>query len=691
MKDKLKLDFKKEEPSPYIIDLREKEKKEFNLLPFTEIFKKILIFFSFGVVIFVQIFFVWFTYLEIEKIKKEILSEDFLLENFFDGLIALKNLDFSSAKEKLILAEEKFFEKIKKINQANLIVKIFIRFHPKAKTSLALINGFYDSARLGNFLIKTIEELPLLFKNEEIVETEKILPAEILSINFLTKIDFLQKRTKHFFSLIEKIEKNLSKVSTIYLPLNFRSSFELIKKQLPVLKKKIDDFDLILENLEKIVGKNSFKRYLILFQNNNEIRATGGFLGTYALIDFLNGKIRNFEMPAGGTYDLAGQLTVKVAPPKPFLIAYPKWQFHDANWFPDWPTSAKKLIWFYEKSGGPTVDGVIAINAELIPEILKVIGEIQMSEYGKVLNQENFILEIQKTIEKERKEEKKPKQILVDLTPILIRKILALEPNNFFEIIKIIFRGLEEKKILFYFSDQSIQKFFQEKNLTGEIKESPFDYLMVVVSNVNGTKTEGKISQKIFYQAEVDKDGSIISTLTVKRKHQGEKNEPFFGRNDLSWLRLYLPKGAIFLGVKGQTKKDFPKPKDNFLLDEDLKKIENEILIDKFSQTRITEEFNKTCLGNFLEVAPGEEKEISFKYFLPFKLDLNKEIISYSLLIQKQPGRESEFEGEIILPTEKNIIWLYPKDEIKKEGKVIKISSIINRDKIFAFILGPTN
>ncbi|MFN3301583.1 MAG: DUF4012 domain-containing protein [Patescibacteria group bacterium] len=689
MRDKkLKIDQPKgKRSSPYIIDLRPKEKKEINLLPLTKIFKKILIFFGLSVIVFTQFVFVYNIYLQINYFKKGLLLErDFLLENFFDGFVALGKLDLNLAEEKLTPVEKKLSEKIEKINQISLPTKIFLKIYPRAKSNFALLNVIYDSTKAGIFLIKTAKELPSLFEDKIETKANQILPTRILSIDFLAKLNFLQKKNNQLLFFAKRIEKNLLLVEKKYLPFYLQSPFEIIKKEFPQLRKKIDDFNIVLENLKEIVGQRSIKRYLILFQNNNEIRPTGGFLGTYALVDFVNGKIKNFEMPAGGTYDLAGQLTVKIAPPKPLLIAYPKWQFHDANWFPDWPTSARKLIWFFEKSGGPTVDGVIAINAEIMPEILKIIGEISMPEYDKVLNEENFILEIQKVIEKERKEKEKPKQILVDLTPIILNKIFSLEVNKFLSIIKIFNQGLQEKKILFYFTDKSLEDFFREKNLTGEIKMAPLDYLMINVANVNGAKTEGKIWQKIFYQAEIQNDGSILSTLIIKRKHQGIPDEPFFGKKDISWIRAYLPKGSLFLGTKSETKISIPLV-EGIELDKDLMNIEKEITIDKFSGLRITEEFDKTCFGNFLEISPGEEKEISLKYLLPFKLDLTKELIPYSLLIQKQPGRKSDFEGEIILPEEKNIVWAYPSDEIKKEGKIIKISSIIEKDKVFAFIL----
>ena len=67
------------------------------------------------------------------------------------------------------------------------------------------------------------------------------------------------------------------------------------------------------------------------------------------------------------------------------------WTMHDANWFPNFPTSAEKVSWFYEKTGGRTVDGVIAITPELLRDLLAITGPIDMPEYDKTINADNFI------------------------------------------------------------------------------------------------------------------------------------------------------------------------------------------------------------------------------------------------------------------------------------------------------------
>ncbi|MBI4434335.1 DUF4012 domain-containing protein, partial [Candidatus Uhrbacteria bacterium] len=132
----------------------------------------------------------------------------------------------------------------------------------------------------------------------------------------------------------------------------------------------------LLPILRALGGIDRPRRLLLVFQNPAELRPTGGFMGSVALVDVAGGRVTALELPPGGTYDLSGITRLRVIPPEPLRLVSTTWQFHDANWFPDFPTSARKLRWFYEASGGPSVDAVVAVNAPVLEDILALTGPI---------------------------------------------------------------------------------------------------------------------------------------------------------------------------------------------------------------------------------------------------------------------------------------------------------------------------
>ncbi|MBI3627087.1 DUF4012 domain-containing protein, partial [Candidatus Uhrbacteria bacterium] len=217
--------------------------------------------------------------------------------------------------------------------------------------------------------------------------------------------------------LINQAGDNLKKVSASFLPTEFQSKFSQVQELLPVMQKSLSRVLMVADSLLEILGEKEQKRYLVVFENNSEMRATGGFMGSLALMDVYQGKIKNLEIPQGGPYDFKGSLLARVISPQPLHLVNPVWQMQDANWFFDWPTSAKKIIWFYQKSGGPSVDGVIALNTFVLRDLLKVTGPVDLPEYGKTIDENDFLMELQKSVEKEYKDIKKPKAIISELAP----------------------------------------------------------------------------------------------------------------------------------------------------------------------------------------------------------------------------------------------------------------------------------
>jgi len=213
------------------------------------------------------------------------------------------------------------------------------------------------------------------------------------------------------------------------VPGDKQEAFQILQGKLPQLVSGMKNLISVSDLLIKFLGDEMDKRYLVVFQNPGEIRPTGGFIGSLALVDFRRGEIKNMEVPGGGSYDFEGSLKERIVSPGPLRLVAARWQLQDANWFFDFPTSAQKIKWFYEKSGGPTVDGVIALNADLVADFLAIVGPIEMPEYGKTISKENFIEEVQKSVELEYdKAENKPKQIIADMAPKLISKLLHYVP-----------------------------------------------------------------------------------------------------------------------------------------------------------------------------------------------------------------------------------------------------------------------
>lgn len=448
---------------------------------------------------------------------------------------------------------------------------------------------------------------------------------------------------------------NLDRTKISSLPSVVQSQMTTLKNKMPeILEVSASGLNWIDKALQ-ILGHEKAKKYLFIFQNNAEARATGGFIGSYGVIDLDQGEIKNIFIE--GIFNPDGQLREKIIPPRPIQKVAVSWGMRDANWFADFPTSAEKIIRFYEKTGGPTVDGVISLTPSVIERMLELTGPIEMPEYGVSLGSDNFVEVTQYKVEIDYdKTLNEPKKILADFAPRFIEKVRRAMEENSPEIIKIINQALLEKHILVYFSEPVLENFVKAQGWAGEILSSQSDYLNVVNTNINGQKTDRVVEQKIKYSSAIEEDGSIIDTVEIIRQHLGG-SLPFKWYNgvNIDYLRVYAPKGSVLLFASGNKIEEYIPPADyeklEFKSDADILAQEQGLKIDPVSGTQIFEETEKTVFGNWVYLNPGETAVLTYKYRLPFKISSSAKSADFSLLAQKQSGSPgSKLEIKVVWP-----------------------------------------
>ncbi|MFA5184117.1 MAG: DUF4012 domain-containing protein [Patescibacteria group bacterium] len=650
-----------------------------------------------------------------QALEEKILGRSRLaLNNLMAAADSASRQDFKGADSNFQSASAHFLsatEELNKINDA-ILALASLSNDPKIKLaaeSKKFLTAGAVASSLGRNLVLATDSL---FKRADGTEN-----------NFFKNLDDFLIYGHQAADDARELKQTLSRINPDNLPADYRAKFISLNSQAALLADNLANFVSLGDKLKKVLGVSQDKRYLIVFQNNAELRASGGFLGSYALVDLRDGQIRNLEVPGGGSYDTEAGLSVRVAAPEPLWLVNPLWHFWDANWWPDWPTTAKNLMWFYEYSDGPSVDGVIGVTPTVVEKLLEITGPIDLTaDYGLTIDADNFWQNVQMVSEQQHLEKTnpdlvahllpaepaKPKKIIGDL----LARILAVLPSkldkdNLLKIIAIFEENMSEKQILLYFNDPALQAAAAAYNWAGEIKETDKDYLMVVNTNIAGQKSDRLMAEKIELASEVAPDGAIINTVRITRTHNGVKREILTGVRNVDWLRVYVPPGSVLLSAVG-----FGAPDPEYLQDRPdetmianpLLAAENAAAVDPASGTKIYPENNKTVFANWLMVDPGETKTVTLKYRLPFnfftlprddtwlkKLNdwLNPDAADlwpHSLVVQKQPGaKASVFTGRLNLPDGFNIFWRHPEDLNGAAGW--QISEQLDADKYWSILV----
>lgn len=290
-------------------------------------------------------------------------------------------------------------------------------------------------------------------------------------------------------------------------------------------------------------------RYLILFQNNSELRATGGFLGSYAVLTVKDRKMADIYFETN-VYKKDNQFIKDhaISPPEPIrtILGQEKWSLHDANWAIDFKEAAKTVAWFYQQEGDQPVDGVIGVDTTMLQDILKLTGPIELGQYNLTINSDNFLNLIQYQVEKaywqddQNKQINEPKTILKELLPKLIFKLK--ESPGLGATLALIEKNLKQKHILLYFENENQQSIVEDKNWAGRVPEINHDYLYINNSNLGVNKSSLNIKQNVKLKVSQTSTGQTLNELTVIRSHTGSNDWP--DGNNIGWERILVPKGS---------------------------------------------------------------------------------------------------------------------------------------------------
>lgn len=554
----------------------------------------------------------------------------------------LNKQDFQSAGNSFLLAERSFKTSKENLSQMGSLLGGLVNLIPIKRQADLLLDTASLAAQVGS---------------EFSFFAEQVNQLQITPAGFVTTGDFrfseLTSRMETSLMKIgrgfELINENLKNIDPNILPVGYRENFV----------EKTNSFQELMKNFQNL--KNLFKIFrltfdgqsqiFVLLENNNELRPTGGFIGSFASLNIDNGSIKSLKVDS--IYALDGQLQENIVPPEPIFNVNNRWYLRDANWFVDFPSSAKKLSTFYEKEGGETPDIVIAVTPNLIIDLLRLTGPVEMPKYGVTLNPDNFV-ELTQVVSSDyaTMPENKPKQILADLVPILFDRLAKLSDVQKPDFLAALQKNLNEKHILLYSRNSQLQNLYETFGWSGKVLDTDRDYLAVVNANLGATKSDLAVEQKIKLETEISSDGTITNRLTISRHNSLPELDQTF--ND-SFIRVLVPEGSKLLENQGFDYRPLGMKKPfNQKTDDEVMAWEKGTVRDVVSGTLIGSESGKTFFGNWQKLTGGQTRNIVLVYQLPFKL---KDVDRYSLLLQKQAGALNQSFTQEVRFEDRKLEW----------------------------------
>ncbi len=417
-----------------------------------------------------------------------------------------------------------------------------------------------------------------------------------------------------------------------------------------------------LENILTILKSPGEQHLLLIFQNPSEMRPAGGFIGSHADITIEGGSVKNIAID--DIYNADRQMDLKIVPPKQLQSLTVKWGSRDANWFFNFPTSARKVIYFLENSDLYKEKSikflvVAAVNVDVLKSLLELTGPIEVPQYQLTLNKDNFLREVQYEVEagRDKKPGQNPKQILSVVAPLILDRLTSLAENKKALILDNLRKHIQNKDILFYFKDFALEDMAVKAGLAGEIYATPQDfqgdYLAIANANIAAGKTDAFINQKIVLKSEVKIDGTIDNYLVVERLHSGQnEKEWWYTVENKDFIKILVPQNSRLKEIKGNSYKSIA-PQINYQragyeYDLDLQSVENSTLLDRW-QTELGQEMDKSYFATWFNVPAGATKKLELRYDNPYRATIQNNA-PYKFVFDKQSGVNGSLEYSVLAP-----------------------------------------
>lgn len=519
----------------------------------------------------------------------------------------VKNLD-----KPIKLLEEKKIDEAKKSVQKYLVLS-------------KKLEDFWGNTKVGEInkisreVLKIEEKACLLAESVDkinsVVFEEKIIDTK-MELNNISKL-LLEVETE-----VGVLQGRLVSVRK-WIPGRWRPQIdevsELILKNIEMLSKTKQ----MVSILPEFLGLDGKRRdYLVLLQNEMEIRATGGFIGSYGILSFGDGRLVSFDVK--DVYEADGQLKGHVEPPEEIkrYLGEAGWFMRDSNWKASFPASSKDIQWFFEKETGRKVDGIIGVNLAVIKSMLNATGPIFVPDFKEKISKDNLYEQAEFYSESKFFPGSVQKaSFLGGMGKQLFLEIANLKTSQRYDLVLGLMESMEKNDLQMSLNDPAVAGLVADLGWDGEVfggscgtVDCYGDYLFVVESNFGVNKANYFLYRSIEQKVDI-KEAGVDRTLRINYENMA-KSGNWPGGDYKNYMRIYLPIDIQVSEVSvtsGGQKQILP-----------------------LNEVKMTNMYNKRELGFLVLVPISSKVVVEVKYSSDFAQMKDK--FSYMLYVQRQSG-----------------------------------------------------
>lgn len=370
-------------------------------------------------------------------------------------------------------------------------------------------------------------------------------------LNDITNNSYKVKEAAYKISLANGI---INQININEFPSFTRDSISSVKDLIAQLSTGTDTFQKVVIFLPDLLGVTERQRYLILLQNESELRSTGGWLTSYGIVGIEGGQIR--ELFVDDIYNADGTLKVQgksfIAPKSmQQALGITTWPFSLINWYPDLTETEVSAEPYIEALGkGDDLNGVVTIDISFIQKLLDKWGGIEVPGEPEIITSTNLYSKIFQMHEDFTPGSTQKTTFLADLANQIITKLLSMNIRDLITLGDVFETALDEKHLQATFRNTEAYNFFNERAWAGSLDSKYNEAPIAIDWNWGGNKANLYLNKNYNLAVNIQDQDTIDFTYTISVENSA-RTTTYPEGDYINYQRIYIPSNASVLSVKG--------------------------------------------------------------------------------------------------------------------------------------------
>jgi hypothetical protein len=325
------------------------------------------------------------------------------------------------------------------------------------------------------------------------------------------------------------------------------------------------------EVLPGMLGGDGPRRYFIAFTTPAEERGLGGFMGSWAELTAVDGKLsisrsgRAADLNAVSRATTDGRVTVDVDYANRYNRLFPGHYLQDVTLSPDMPTVAKVIGELYPKAGGERLDGVLVIDPEGLAALLELTGPIKMDGLDTPLSSRNAVEFLTVTQYREFESRGQREGFLEDAGRKTFEKLVRSDLPGPSKLGDVLGPVVKRQRIMFtslHFGEE--QELVDQLGAGGEFpRPDGGDFFSLRTQNKGNNKIDVFLERRIEYKATVDPaTGALTAHVDIELHNAApasglpdavlrSNDQPYPLGTNVLYFSFYTPHGLKEAKVAG--------------------------------------------------------------------------------------------------------------------------------------------